>query len=456
MSHKQNPQKDPNDKVELAQIIAEKSKKLSKRYEAFGTALSRVIKWMSDSFDRILFDPRHGLMVAFGITLLVYLAFNQGGTQVVTSSSLEVKDVPVSVNYNTEMYEVSGYEDLVELTLVGDYSDISMVNPQEEFNVELDLRGYSEGTHQVKYVVNSLSSRLRTHINPGAATVTIETKEARTVELTYDFINTEKLGSQYVLSEPELAMRDVTIRASKKSLDEVAMVKALIDVSGQTSTFETDALIVAYNSMGERLSNVDIIPNKVSAKVEISSPSKTVPIKAVFEGEIPDGKAIKSLTMNNEAMTIYGPQSVLDKITEIVFPIKASSIISDTSFVQSIVLPSGIRQGTVSKVSVEIKLGAGEKKVFDQIPINYLYNVNGLSLALQDKEDPFTSIEVFGTAENLAEFSLDHVLVYLDLRDAKVGDNQELPLFIDYVDQKSGLYRIKALEEKLVFNIIKQ
>ena len=51
---------------------------------------------------------------------------------------------------------------------------------------------------------------------------------------------------------------------------------------------------------------------------------------------------------------------------------------------------------------------------------------------------------------------MDHVLVYLDLRDAKVGDNQELPLFIDYVDQKSGLYRIKALEEKLVFNIIKQ
>ena len=219
------------------------------------------------------------------------------------------------------------------------------------------------------------------------------------------------------------------------------MVKALIDVSGQTSTFETDALIVAYNSKGERLSNVDIIPNTVLAKVEISSPSKTVPIKAVFEGEIPDGKAVKSLTMNNEAMTIYGPQSVLDKISEIVFPIKASSIISDTSFVQSIVLPSGIRQGTVSKVSVEIKLGAGEKKVFDQIPINYLYNVNGLSLALQDKEDPFTSIEVFGTAENLAEFSLDNVLVYLDLRDAEVGDDQELPLFVDYVDQKSGLFK---------------
>ena len=456
MSRKDNPQKDPNDKVELAQIIAEKSKKLSKRYEAFGAALSRVIKWLSDSFDRILFDPRHGLMVAFGITLLVYLAFNQGVTQVVTSSSLEVKDVPVSVNFNAEMYEVSGFDKTVEITLVGDYSDISMVNPQEEFNVELDLRGYSEGTHQVKYVVNSLSPRLRTHIKPGTATVTIETKEARTVELTYDFINTEKLGSQYVLSEPELAMRDVTIRASKKSLDEVAMVKALIDVSGQTSTFETDALIVAYNSKGERLSNVDIIPNTVLAKVEISSPSKTVPIKAVFEGEIPDGKAVKSLTMNNEAMTIYGPQSVLDKISEIVFPIKASSIISDTSFVQSIVLPSGIRQGTVSKVSVEIKLGAGEKKVFDQIPINYLYNVNGLSLALQDKEDPFTSIEVFGTAENLAEFSLDNVLVYLDLRDAEVGDDQELPLFVDYVDQKSGLYRIKALEEKLVFNIIKQ
>ena len=456
MSQKNNSQIDPEDKVELAQIIAEKSEKLSKRYEAFGETVAQIMRWFSDWFDRILFDPKHSLFVAFGITLLVYLAFNQGSTSGVNSSAKEISNVPVSVNYNSEMYEVTGFDELVNLTLVGDYSDISMVNPQNDFNVELDLRGFAEGTHQVKYKVNSVSPRIRTHINPSTATVTIAKKEARTFQLTHDFINVDKLGSQFVLGEPELSQRDVTLRGSVASLNEVAFVRALIDVANQTDSFETQAHIVAYNARGEMLKNVDIIPATVPVKVGISSPNKTVSIKLVFEGIIPNNMAVASRTMNNEAITIYGPTAVLDKITEITIPIPASELTGDRSFVQNIVLPSGVRHGSVSKVSIDIKLGEGETRVFDQVPINFLYNVNHLSLALVDKSDPFTSIEVFGTKENLDAFMLDHVLVYLDLRNAVVGDNQVLPLFVDYVDPNSSYYRIRPVEETVTFNIIKQ
>lgn len=37
------------------------------------------------------------------------------------------------------------------------------------------------------------------------------------------------------------------VSASEDTLDEVAFVKALIDVSDVTKTFETEASIVAYN-----------------------------------------------------------------------------------------------------------------------------------------------------------------------------------------------------------------
>ena len=454
---KKNKKHDVDDKLELVQLIAEKSERLSKRYEAVGETIGKFFKSVSTVFDRVLFDPKHALFVSFGITLLVFLAFNQGGSSVVSSSSHEIKDVKVNINYNSEIFEVSGYDEFVDLTLVGNYSDLSMVNPQGEFIVELDLRGYSEGVHQVKYKVNNISNRLRTHINPGTATVTISTKEAKIVQLSHDFINLDKLGSQYVLGEPELSQRDVTIRASKASLEEVAFVRALIDVANKTESFETDAKVVAYNAKGEMLNNVDIIPSTVNVKVDISSPNKTVPIKPVFEGVIPDNKAVSTLAMNHEAMTIYGPQSVLDKIDEIVFPIKASDITGDASFVQNIVLPSGVRHGTVSKVSVDLKLAEGVTKTF-KVPINYLYNVNHLSVALTDKEEPFTEIEVFGTEANLAEdvFLLNRVLVYIDLRNAEVGNSQAFTLFADYVDPKSYFYRIKPVGETVLFNIIKQ
>lgn len=454
---KKNKKHDVDDKLELVQLIAEKSERLSKRYEAVGETIGKFFKSVSTVFDRVLFDPKHALFVSFGITLLVFLAFNQGGSPVVSSSSHEIKDVKVNINYNSEIFEVSGYDEFVDLTLVGNYSDLSMVNPQGEFIVELDLRGYSEGVHQVKYKVNNISNRLRTHINPGTATVTISTKEAKIVQLSHDFINLDKLGSQYVLGDPELSQRDVSIRASKASLEEVAFVRALIDVANKTESFDTDAKVVAYNAKGEMLNNVDIIPSTVNVKVDISSPNKTVPIKPVFEGVIPDNKAVSTLAMNHEAMTIYGPQSVLDKIDEIVFPIKASDITGDASFVQNIVLPSGVRHGTVSKVSVDLKLAEGVTKTF-KVPINYLYNVNHLSVALTDKEEPFTEIEVFGTEANLAEdvFLLNRVLVYIDLRNAEVGNSQAFTLFADYVDPKSYFYRIKPVEETVFFNIIKQ
>ena len=265
------------------------------------------------------------------------------------------------------------------------------------------------------------------------------------------------MGSQYVLGDPKLSQRDVTIRASKQGLEEVAFVRALIDVAGKTESFTSEASVVAYNAIGEMLNNVDIIPSTVDVEVEISSPNKTVPIKPIFEGVLPDNQAVSTLSMNHEAMTIYGPQSVLDKIDEIVFPIKASEVADDISFVQNIVLPSGVRHGTVSKVSVDIKLDQGTSKSF-KVPINYLYNVNHLSVALTDKEEPFTTIEVFGTEENLADdkFLLDRALVYIDLRNAEVGDAQKFTLFVDYVDPKSYLYRIKTDEESVLFNIIKQ
>lgn len=454
---KKNKHTDSDDKLEIVQLIAEKSERLSKRYEAVGSTIEKFFKSVSAVFDRVLFDPKHALFVSFGITLLVFLAFNQGGSSIVSSSSHEIDRVKVNANYNSELFEVSGYDEYVSLTLVGNYSDLSMVNPKGDFTVELDLRGYGEGTHQVKYTVNNISNRLRTHINPGTATVTIATKEAKIVQLSHDFINLDKLGSQYVLGEPELSQRDVTIRASKSSLEEVAFVRALIDVANKTESFETDAKIVAYNAKGEMLNNVDIIPSTVNVKVDISSPNKTVPIKPVFEGVIPNNMAVASLAMNHEAMMIYGPQSVLDKIDEIVFPIKASDITGDASFVQNIVLPSGVRHGTVSKVSVDLKLAPSVSKKF-KVPINYLYNVNHVSVALTDKEEPFTEIEVFGTEENLADdvFLLNRVLVYIDLRNAEVGNSQAFTLFVDYVDPKSYFYRIKPVEETVLFNIIKQ
>ncbi|CAM3618942.1 YbbR-like domain-containing protein [Erysipelothrix urinaevulpis] len=448
-----NPKFNSEEKLELAQRIARQSEKFSRRTEAIGNGFFRILRWLSDSFDKILFNPRHSKFVAFALSGLIFLALNanDAGATATLKNSKELKDVNVSLVYNEEMYEISGYDEKVNIGVIGDYSDISMVSDVSDYSVELDLGGLTEGTHRVPYKAIGFSSRIKTYIEPATAEITIRKKETKTVQLSYDFINLDKLDPKYVLGEPEFESRDVSIKASKETLSNVAFVKALIDVSGQTEEFTTEAELVAYNQQGEKIESVDIIPKKAKVKVGVSSPHKTVPVRPIFEGEVPNNKAIKEVKMDHEAITIYAPQSVLDSIDEVVVPIPAASLTDDTKTVQNVSLPSGVRFGTVSKVNMEIKLGKGISKKFDKVPINWRYNVNGYKMSPVNKDDVYTSIEVFGTEENVKKFTVDNVWVYIDMRNVEVGDNQEGKL---YIESSTPYLDIKSSKESIIFNVI--
>ncbi|UPU40188.1 hypothetical protein MX850_06045 [Erysipelothrix sp. Poltava] len=155
---KKNKKFDSEDKLELAQIIAERSEKITNLTESIGDAFLRVLRWLSAWFDRILFNPRHAKLVAFAVALLIYFAFNvSASTPSPVNQARQIPDVPVVVKYNSEMYEVVDFDEKVDVIVFGDYSDISMVNPQNDLKVELDLSGLAEGTHQVNYKTNITS-----------------------------------------------------------------------------------------------------------------------------------------------------------------------------------------------------------------------------------------------------------------------------------------------------------
>ena len=158
-------------------------------------------------------------------------------------------------------------------------------------------------------------------------------------------------------------------------------------------------------------------------------------------------------------MTIYAQQSVLDSIEEIKVPIQASGLTKDTKLVHNISLPSGVRHGTVSKVNFDIKLGEGETKKFDDIPILFVHNVNQLKISPgtsgDQKTATTTSLEVFGTKENIEKFKPENVKVYIDMRDIEPGDNQEVKLYVEYNDPTSSLYTVKSTKETAVFSFRK-
>lgn len=449
MAKKDNKRKNnPEDKLELAEAVARQSEKIAERYQVVGQFFGRVFRWFSAWFDRIVFNPKYARLVAFAFAILVYLTFSTDTVDPVVQAK-SLSNVKVNAIYNREMYEVLGIDDTVEVDVLGDYSDIIMVD-SDEITAELDLRNLGEGTHQVDYVAVGISNRVKATVQPATARITIRVKETKTMALSYEFINQDKLGDQYVLGNVTLDTRDVTIAASNETLEEIAFVKALIDVGGKSSTFTQEAEIAAYNQSGEKLQNVDVIPRTVEATVEVSSPNKTVPIYTRFEGEFPDDQAVENITMDHEAITIYGQQSVLDTIDEIVVYIPAGTL-SSGKMTHNITLPAGVKHGSVSKVNIEVTLGDAISETFEGINIVYRGNVSGYKIRAVNEEDFTASITVRGTQENLDRFNPDDVIIYVNMHDVEIGENQELKLFID---DQFPLLNITPSKDTILVDII--
>ena len=268
-------------------------------------------------------------------------------------------------------------------------------------------------------------------------------------DISYDFINMDKMNSIYSLGTPEFAYTKVNVRASKDTLDSIAFVKALIDVTGVTGDFSQVARLVAYDSKGQPI-NADIVPSEVEVTVPVSNPNKTVPIEIEVSGTVPNGMAIESIDADQKTVTIYASDSVLSKIDKVVVTVDASTITQDTTLVRPITLPTGVNSSNVSQINLDVKLGEGVTKTIDNVAIYFKNNNNNYEFMPVDNKST-TSVNVFGTQNNVDAITADDISVYFDMTDAIPGI-QEFTLTID--QSPSSLVTYSLVENTYEVNVI--
>ena len=245
----------------------------------------------------------------------------------------------------------------------------------------------------------------------------------------------------YSAGTPEFEYTKINVRASKDTLDSIAFVKALIDVSGQSADFEQDAVLVAYDSSGKPV-NADIVPNTVHVKVPVTSPNKSVNIQVQVSGEVPDGKAIDSITMDQQTVTIYGSETTLANIDQVVVTLDAGTLTKDSTVLRPIVLPAGVTSATNTQVTMNITLADAEEKTIDDIPINVINN-NKHYKASQPDNKTTTSVTVKGTKNNIDKLAADDINVYIDMKDVQPG----LQKFALQIEQPKDGFVVYTLNE---------
>ena len=448
-----NQARTDRNKTELATRLANQSQRVANTYQHIEDTVLRIIRWFSTLIDRTLFNRKYSKYVSLLLAVALYLIVNANSSNSLNMSTLktskDINDVQLTAKYNSDTFELSGLPSEANITISGDASSVTAASNTKGV-VVADLEGLTEGTHNIKLKTEGFGDNVTIRIDPSNVQVTLKKKTTQQYDLSYDFINQDKMESIYSVGVPNFEYTKVNVRASKDTLDTIAFVKALIDVSGQSVDFEQEAALVAYDAKGQPV-NADIVPNTVKVTVPVTSPNKTVPIEVEISGEVPNGKSIESVAIDQQTVTIYGTESVLGQIDKVVVTLNASTITRDNSTIlRPITLPTGVNSSNTNQITMNVILGETETRQIDGVKINYRNNVNNYK-ANQPDNKTTTSVVVAGTASNIENVVADDIVVFVDMKDAKPG----LQDFTLNVEQPStGFVRYTLVEPTYTLNVL--
>ena len=439
-------------KTELANRIAEQSKKMANTYQHVEDGVLRAVRWFSTIIDRLLFNNKHGKLVAFILAVLLYVVVNFNSMTSVYTSSLRstrsLENVTVTAKYNTDTFELSGLPETADIYVTGEAANV--INATSAGGtVVADLEGLTEGAHEVRLSGEGFGDNVKVVVDPTVVNIVLKKKTTQQFDLSWDFINRDKMEAVYSVGTPVFEYTKVNVRASRDTLDTIAFVKALIDVGGKADDFEQDARLVAYDATGTPV-KADIVPDTVHVTVPVTSPNKTVSIEIQVSGEVPDGKAIANITTDQQTVTIYGSETVLSGIEKVVVTLNASTITKDSTILRPIVLPAGVNSSNINQITMNVTLGDEVSRVIDNVPINYRNNINNYKASQPDNKTT-TSVTVSGTKENIAQINVEDINVYVDMKDALPG-LQEFQLLVDQPSDK--LVRYSLSESTYQLNVL--
>ena len=235
------------------------------------------------------------------------------------------------------------------------------------------------------------------------------------------------MGEKLVISSVDLDRDEVIIKSYKEKLATVASVKAIVDVNAlnanEAKTYSLENVkLVAYDEKGTEMSDIEIVPDKLTASVKVDSPSKVVPLKVVPTGEVASGSAINTITPNVSTVTLYGEESALDSIKELEVKIDVSGLNSDRTYQETIIKPSGIRSMSSTNVTIKVTMEKETSKEFKDIPITF-ENLDTSKYKVQATSVESTKVDVVvkGVGSIINKLDPSSIKAYVDLSNLEVG-----------------------------------
>lgn len=382
--------------------------------------------------DRLLNRPHFLVYLSLIIAVVLFLLIDSKVISLVETEAEVITNVPVEVNYNEGAYVIEGVPETVDITLTGRKSDIYLSKQLGEYKVILDLSEYtpSDSAYKVYFNFSKSISSLNYKLDPSYVQVTIKNKESRLKTVDYDLLNIDSLDSKLSIKSVKLGRTEVVVKGGSDVLDEIASVKALIDLEKQNFTGAgtvdiENVELVAYDSKGDKLNNIEIVPGTIGATIVLESYSVTVPISVNTTGELVAGKAIASILINGStsySVTIYGNKEEIEGITSIPVTIDVDGAGNNNTktFSTKINKPSNVRSMSTDNVTITATFGEEKQNTIDiSKNISSKNLAEGLSVNVMGDQE--ITVQVKGVQSVIDEIT--SVNAYVDLAGLGTGEH---------------------------------
>lgn len=341
----------------------------------------------------------------------------------------EYKNIVVNL-YNTSELErqnlavMEPEEVKVNVEVGGKRSEMKDFSPSD-IVAEIDLKGYEEGQSRVPIKVS---------LNSNLSNVNIVGYEPREVLFSLDKIITKEksvgvevegeLDSNYVLGDITAKPDKVLIRGPRTWVDEVAEIKAVVDVTGETSDTSMTRTIQLNDSNGNEVRGLEKEPTVVDVNISILR-KHTLPIELQTEGSIPEGYELSNIKINPNSVAIKGDENILNHTHINTKPVNISDLLNKTSIEVELDLPEDVELlNPDEKISVSYDI--------EEIKENELtYSVDDIDIRNLDSNliVDFTDansikIDLRGPKEDIDQISTSDIDLYIDVEDLGEGSHE--------------------------------
>ena len=395
--------------------------------------ITKVILTISKKFgdsgknlEKFLSKSNNLLFISLALAVILFIVIDQKIIYYSESSAEVLSNQPVKAIYNEEAYVIEGLPESVDITLIGNKANLYIAKQSGTNEVTLDLTDLKAGTHKVEFKYNQGISSVDYKVNPSYATVIIHNKASLATTMTIDILNKDKLNNKLILNNINVEDDSVVVKGAEKQIKQVATVKALLDINNiptQEIGKKTikDVPLKAYDEDGNVV-NVELVPAKVDVNVEISSPSKELPIKVIPKGNVAFGKAISTIKTSETKAIVYGEASSLEALNYIPVEIDVTDLAKNTEYKLEIPKPVGVKSMSVNNVTVNISLDNVSDKDIDNVAIETKNLGSEYKVSAASSEDSFVQVNVKGVSSVIDQITADNITAYIDLQGYTEGE----------------------------------